>query len=209
MCEQRRDVAGDVLVDPVEADEGVEDEELGFERLDGGAETEPVVLLVEAERAGGDDVDGQARERDAGGGADALEAAAHDVERVLGGVEQDGPGLDDGEAAEAGLAGGDGDGHVEGEEGLAALGLAADDADGLGGPEIADEPAVLLGDDGEIGGEADGELLAHRRLSLATARAARGGGAEVSSRKSFSSSCLSSRSQAAARSSEQSAHRTR
>ena len=36
-----------------------------------------------------------------------------------------------GEAAQAGDAGGDGDGEIEGEEGLAALGLAADDADGL------------------------------------------------------------------------------
>ena len=134
---------------------------------------------------------------------------AHDVERVFGGVEQDGAGLDDGEAAEAGLAGGDGHGHVEGEEGFAALRLSADDADSLCGPETADEPAVLLGDDGEIGGETDGELVAHRRLSLARGRAERGGGAAVSSRKSFSSSCLSSRSQAAARSSEQIAHSTR
>ena len=38
MREQRGDVARDVFVDPAEADEGVEDEELGLEGLDGGAE---------------------------------------------------------------------------------------------------------------------------------------------------------------------------
>jgi len=35
------------------------------------------------------------------------------------------------EAAQAGGAGGDSDGQIEGEEGFAAFGLAADDADGF------------------------------------------------------------------------------
>ena len=43
------------------------------------------------------------------------------------------------------MPGGDRDGQIQGEEGLAALGLAADDADGLVGPQAVDEPALLLG----------------------------------------------------------------
>ena len=70
----------------------------------------------------------------AGGGADAVEPTTDDVQGVLGGVEQHAPGLGHGEAAQAGPAGGDGDGQIEGEEGFAAFGLAADDADGLLGP---------------------------------------------------------------------------
>ena len=79
---------------------------------------------------------------EAGGGADAFEPPAHDVERVLGGIEQHTPGARHGEAAQARDTGGDGDGEVEGEERLAALGLAADDADRLLGPQPGDQPAL-------------------------------------------------------------------
>jgi hypothetical protein len=82
-------------------------------------------------RTGGDHLDVEVGERDAGGGADAFEPAAHDVECVLGGVEQNAPAARDGEAAQAGSAGGDRHREVEGEEGFAAFGLAADDADRL------------------------------------------------------------------------------
>ena len=50
------------------------------------------------------------------------------------------------EAAQAGDAGGDGDGQLEGQEGFAALGLAADDADGFFRPQPIDEPARLSPD---------------------------------------------------------------
>ena len=53
------------------------------------------------------------------------------------------PGLVGGEAAQARDAGGDRDGEVQRQEGLAALGLAADDADRLAPPQRVDEPLVL------------------------------------------------------------------
>ena len=72
------------------------------------------------------------------------------------------PALRHGEAAQAGDAGGDRDGDVEGEERLAALGLAADDADGLLGPQAGDQPALLLGALGEAPCGLDRQQ-AHRR----------------------------------------------
>ena len=64
----------------------------------------------------------------------ALEPPAHDVERVLGGVEQNATGAPHREAAQARGAGRDRDGKVERKEGFAAFGLPADDSDGLLGP---------------------------------------------------------------------------
>ena len=87
-----------------------------------------------------------------------------------------------------------GHGHVEGEEGLAALGLAADDAHGLVGPEALDEPVALGRHGGEPPGELDGEA-GHRPRPEATGRgrALSAGGGAKTSKKSFSSSCLTSR----------------
>ena len=80
--------------------------------------------MVEAQCGHVDDGDVEGLEPGAGGARDALEAGAHDVPGVLGGEQQDGSWLVGGEAAQAGHAGGDRDGEVEREEGLAALGLA-------------------------------------------------------------------------------------
>ena len=70
----------------------------------------------------------------AGRGADAFEPLAHDMQRILGGVEQHAARARHGEAAQARDAGSDRDGEVECKERLAAFGLAADDADGLLAP---------------------------------------------------------------------------
>ena len=123
---------------------------------------------IEAEAGGGDDLDVEGGEVDAGGEGDAVQALADDVQGVFGGVEEDAAGLGGREAAQAGGAGGDGEGEVEGEEGLAALGLAADDADGLRGPEGLDEPAAL--------GRPALELHARGGWAGARSRAALGGG---------------------------------
>ena len=129
--EQGRDLATGVLVDAVQPHEGIEDEQPGPQPVDGLGEVAPISVEVEAQRRRGDDLDIEIGEHNAGGGGDAVEAAADDVQRVLGGVEQDASGPGHGEAAQAGRAGGDRYGEVESQERLAALGLAADDADGL------------------------------------------------------------------------------
>jgi hypothetical protein len=115
-------------------------------------------------------------------------ATADDVQRVLGGVEQDAPGLGHDEAAQAGRAGGDRDSEVESQERLAALGLAADDADGLIRPQPGDEPAMLLRALGQTIGGLDGQHAHQRLIARCRAGLASGcGGAAHISRNSFSS----------------------
>jgi hypothetical protein len=108
-----------------------------------------VLGQVQAHTRGGDDLDVERLEPDAGGPGNAHQARAHDVERVFGGEEQHAPGPGGPKPPQTRRAGGDRDGHVEGEKRLAALGLAADDPDGLSGPEVVDEPALLRGLDVE------------------------------------------------------------
>jgi hypothetical protein len=120
-------------------------------------------LQIEPQAGRGDDLNVDVGQFDGGGGADAVEAPTDDVQGVLGGVEQHTPGVGHGEAAQAGPAGGDGDGQIEGEEGFAAFGLAADDADGLLGPQVGDQPALFLGALGQAMGGDDGKRR-HRRL---------------------------------------------
>jgi hypothetical protein len=55
----------------------------------------------------------------------------------------------DGEASEEGGTRGNGDGHVQGEPGLAGFWSAADEADGAIRPQTLDEPGLS----GRLGGE--------------------------------------------------------
>src|SRR6476646_4564423 len=119
----------------MQADERIEDEEARLQPGDGLIEGRAVGLEIEAQAGGGDHLDVECSETDAGGGTDAIEAASDDVECVLGGIEQNAAGSAHREAAQTGDAGSDGDGEIEGEEGFAAFGLAADDAAGFVGPQ--------------------------------------------------------------------------
>ena len=135
---ERRDFTAGVLVDAVQAHERIEHQKARFELYDGLFEALTVGGVVDSQCRGGDDVHVEVCKLDARGGADALEPAAHDMQGILGRVEQHPARPGDGEAAQAGGAGGDRDGEVQGEEGLAALRLAADDPDGLFGPQPGD-----------------------------------------------------------------------
>ena len=101
----------------------------------------PIGLKIEAQTRGGDHLHVEISEADAsgGGGGGGGRCAGHLLrDRATRGRE----------AAQAGDAGGDGDGQIEGEEGFAAFGFAADDADGLFRPQFVDEPALLFGAEG-------------------------------------------------------------
>ena len=87
--EQGRDIAADVLVDAMQAYERIEDQEPRLERGNGFVETRAVGLEIEAQCRCGDDLDVELGEAGAGGGGDSLEATADNMERVLGGIEQD------------------------------------------------------------------------------------------------------------------------
>src|SRR5208283_5281650 len=129
--EQRRDIAADILIDAMQAEERIEDEQPRLQPGDGLVEAGTVGVEIEAQAGGGDHLNVELGESNAGGGTNAFEAATDDVQRVFGGIEQDAAGAAHREAAQAGDAGGDGDRQIEGEEGFAALGLAADDPDGF------------------------------------------------------------------------------
>ena len=115
----------------MQPDEGIEHEQARLQPGDSFLEACAVGIQIETQAGRGDHLDVEFGQRDAGGGTDALEAAANDVQGVFGGIEQDTAGAADRETTQAGNAGGDGDGQIEGEEGFAAFGFAADDADGF------------------------------------------------------------------------------
>ena len=178
----------------MQAHERVQDEELGLERSDGRGQGVAVGFDIEAHRGRGDDVDVQVGERAPGGGSNAGEPLPDDVERVLGGEEQDAAGLRRRKPTQARYAAGDRNGHGEREKRLADLGFSADDADGLVAPQLVDEPLAFL--------RALGKPMrrqgrqGHRRLPWFAVVGFIGGSTVVGvyvSKKSFSSSCLTSR----------------
>jgi hypothetical protein len=174
----------------VEAHEGIEDEQARLQSRHGVREAIAIGIEIEAQGGCGDDLDVEIGERDAGSLADALEAASHDMQCILGGIEQHAARSRHRKAAQARDAGGDRHGDVEGEERLAAFGFAADDANGLLGPQAGNEPAVLVLALGEAPCGLDRQQ-GHPRVKPEDRRAAAAlmstaGGAQVS-RNSFSS----------------------
>ena len=149
----------------MQAHERIEDEEPRLQPGDGLVETCAIDLEIEAQARRGDHLDVEPGEADAGGHTDAFETATDDMESVFRGIEQDATGARHREAAQAGDTGGDGDGHIEGEEGFAAFWLAADDADGVFRPQPIDEPALLLGAVGEPPGGLERKVYVKGPLS--------------------------------------------
>ena len=158
----------------MQAHERVEHEQPWLQPGDGLVEAGAVGVEIEAQAGGGDHLDVEFGESGTRRGTDAFEAATDDMECVLGGIEQDAAGAVHREAAQAGGAGGDGNGQIEGEEGFAALGFAADDPDGLFRPQPIDEPALLVGAIGETPGRLDRKLAHRRRRPTALASFATG-----------------------------------
>jgi hypothetical protein len=73
----------------MQADEWIEDKQPRLQPGDGVVETCAIGVEIEAQAGGGDHLDVEFGESSTGGGIDAFEAAADDVQRVLGGIEQD------------------------------------------------------------------------------------------------------------------------
>lgn len=157
--EQRRDLGGDIFVDSVKSDEGIENEKAWPQLIEGSLEPLSVECEIDSKGEGGDDLEVESGQINAGGVADSFEAAAKDVVRVFGGKDDDATGTLDGEAAQSRSAGGDCDGEIEREKRFAAFGFAADDSDGLVGPEIANEPAGVVRHAGEPVGGLEGEWI--------------------------------------------------
>ena len=153
--QERGNLSGVVLVDAVQADQGIEDEQAGLELLDGVGEALAIGGSVQTQGRRGDDFDGQGIEGHLGRPGDAFQALAHDRQGVLGGKEQDFSGACHGILAQTGAARGDADGDVQGQEAFAAFGFTAEDADGLVSPEALDEPLGLRTGGGQQAGALD------------------------------------------------------
>ena len=188
--EQRCDLAAGVLIDAVQAYEGIENEQPRLQLGDG---------LVEAARSAsrsrrrvGAVMTWMSRSASPTPAAAQMPSSRRRTmcEGVLGGIEQDAAGSAHGKAAQAGDAGGNGDREIQGEERFAALGLAADDADGLFGPQAGRRASAALGALGETPGRLDRKQGHRRRPDAAWSR---GGGTAQVSRNSFSSICRASR----------------
>lgn len=179
VAEDGSDLGGEVLVDSVKPDEGIEEKEPWSEAVHGIDEPFLVEYGVEPQRRRSDDVDVELGESELEMGADAFEPGADDVQGVFGGVEEDSALARDGKVSQARRAGGDGYSHIEDEEALATLGFASDDADGLVGPEALDEPSGF----GRGGVELVSALDRQRIHERAGRREARLGEAELGGEK--------------------------
>ena len=126
ITEKRSDLGSEVLIDRVQTDQWVEYEQFWLEGGDSGVERLLMLEVIEPKSGHSNDVDLEAVEVGARSGGDALETLAHDVRGIFGSKQQDGTTLSGWEAAQAGRAGGDGDGKSEREERFSTLGFATD-----------------------------------------------------------------------------------
>ncbi len=90
------------LVHPMQPDQRIENEQARLACLDGVAESLPVLRSVQAERRGGDHLDWQRLEADAGRRANSLQAPAHHRQGVFGGKKEYGSGASDNKLAQQG-----------------------------------------------------------------------------------------------------------
>ena len=119
----------------MQAHEGIEHQQARRQLRDGFIETRAIGRLIEPHRGCGDHMNVEIFQVARRGGTDALEPATHDMQRILGGIEQHPTRPGHGEAAQTRRAGRDGDGQIQSEEGFAALRFPANDTDGLFGPQ--------------------------------------------------------------------------
>jgi hypothetical protein len=132
VSQQARDIAGAVLIQAVQTHQRVQEQQLGFECLQGLLQSAAVALEVQAEAGGGDDVEIEAAQGESSVPAQLIDAVADVGERVLGEVDKHRTGSVDLEAAEAGGPGGDGDRQIEPHHGFAHLRRPSDNTDGTG-----------------------------------------------------------------------------
>ena len=99
--QQWGDLAAGVLVDAMQAHERIEDEQARLQSGDGLGEVAAVGIEVEPNGRRGDDLDIEVGQLHAGGDRDAFEAAAHDMQGILGRKEQDPAGARHREPAQA------------------------------------------------------------------------------------------------------------
>jgi len=164
--EQFGDIPCVVLIAPVKPDQGVEEDQARPDAAGGAVEAQLIALEIEAQRGCGDDVEGDVIESEAPVEAQAGEAFPERGGVIFGEIDEHVSGVADMEAAETRGGGGDREGQIETEPGLAELGAAGEEADGGAAPEGLDEPAGVFVRLVELPHAADGKqlILVWRRL---------------------------------------------
>lgn len=155
-----------VLIDAVQAHERVEHEQSWAERGERRVQALLIALEIESQARRRDDVDRESLERQPARRAQAAQALLDDSRRVLGEVDQHGPRIAHGEAAEAARCAGDAERELEAEPALVALGRAAEDTDAGACPERLDEPGPLGVELAKIAREHDGQSLVRQAVGL-------------------------------------------
>ena len=137
------DFCGDVFIDAVQSGQRVQDQQSRLDALHGLEQQLSVMIKVQAQLLGIEDVDVEALEVGGTGLCDAVESVCDNVPGIFCSEQQHGSGIVDREALQARFCGSDGDCEMQCEKRLAAFRLTADDADCLLLPQRFDQPAGL------------------------------------------------------------------
>jgi hypothetical protein len=124
----------------VQADEGIQDKELGLDRRHCGSQAFPILREIKKESRGRDHIEGEVLQPGLGSGTDTFKPLAYHAQRILGGVDQHRPGAPDGEPAQTVFSGSDANREIQCQETLAAFGFAAQDPHRLLAPEAFHKP---------------------------------------------------------------------
>ena len=137
------DFCGDVFIDAVQSGQRVQDQQSRLDALYGLEQQLSVMIKVQAQLLGIEDVDVEALEVGGTGLCDAVESVCDNVPGIFCSEQQHGSGIVDREALQARFCGSDSDRQMQCEKRLAAFRLTADDADCLLLPQRFDQPAGL------------------------------------------------------------------
>ena len=137
------DFSGDVFIDAVQSGQRVQDQQSRLNALHGLEQQLSVMIKVESQLLGIEDLDVETLEADAAGLRDAVQPVCDDAPGVFCGEQQHRSGMLHGEALQARFCRRDGDCQMQCEKRLAAFRLAADDADCLLQPQRFDQPVGL------------------------------------------------------------------
>jgi hypothetical protein len=142
--EESRYIGCPVLVEPMQPDQGIEQEQARAQRLHRRLQAQALLREVKPQLRRLDDVKVDTGELEASVSGEGGDSPAERLERVLRKVDQHWAGLAHRESAEARRRARDADRHIEPEPRFARLGVSGQKADTLRSPQAFDEPPPRL-----------------------------------------------------------------
>ena len=144
-AEQPGDIRRAVLVQMVQAHQGIEQQHAGLELLERGLQELPIPSLIQAQRGRRDHMQIKPPDIQAPMSAQGIQARTHHRQGIFRQIDQGRPPGLYRKAPQTGRGRGDTHRHVQPQPGLASLRRATNDAHGRPTPELLDQPALLLG----------------------------------------------------------------